>query len=568
MVNGHYSQARPVVSATAICGKPANLRPEKRVGTIQWPHRSKPHCMPQPASAADLLGAARSLLTGRGAYLVVLIIALGVSLTAVYVHGAPVPHIHDEFTYLFAGETYANFRLSNPSPPSPASFWSPHLLVEPSFASKYPPAQGLVLAIGEWFGNPLIGLLLSGVLAAIALLWALRAFVGPLPALVATIAFAGSALYLGVWIRTYMGGFVAFACASLVLGFCLRLHRHSPTKLAYLATGIGMAGLFLSRPFEGAIVCLLAALAYAGQGLRQWRADRRGVARGALIAALPLVLAFSFQAAINHAVTGSVWRMPHSEFHAQYMTQPIFIWQQPQPALKPSLALTAGEDALIEKGDWLQHVRASVSGERAAASAVGGLALPWWVLLSLPFLALLEWRLLIVLAGFPMLHALSNYLQLHFYFGPIAPVWFLSISAMFEIIRRHAALRATSAVLMILLPASLALPGFMETPSTHDYRHHHDLTEALAQRPPSLVFIHYGTSANPHLAVVYNDPLLRNHSLFVNELNPAANCAVLNAFPGRELWRAVIEEDGIQAAITEPSALCPPGSDTVRPETK
>jgi hypothetical protein len=498
-----------------------------------------------------------ALIAGRAAYALVLAVAVAVTALAVAVHGAPVPHIHDEFTYLFAGETYANFRLAFPSPPSPESFWSPHLLVEPTFASKYPPGQGLALAIGYWTGDPLFGLLLTGIVAAITLLWALRAVVGPIPALVTALCFAGSALFLGVWIRTYMGGMVAFSGAALVLGSCLRMHRHTPTRLAYLALGIGTAALFLSRPFEGAIVCILAGILYANHALRQFRNDSRRVATGVLIATLPLLLAFGFQAAVNHAVTGSAWRMPHPEFHAQYMTQPIFIWQEAQPARKPSPAVAEAEQVLMASGGWAEHIRESLSGAFIAASAVSSPWLPWLILLSLPFLALLEWRLLVVLAGFPLLHALSNYLELHFYFGPIAPIWFLAIATMFEYLATRLRQRGVAAALMLLALACLVGPGLHEAPSTHGYRHHHDLKRALAQRAPSLVFVRYGATANPHLAIVYNDPALRNHTLFVNELDESANCTVLANFGGREVWRVAVEDAGMQAAMVEPGELCP-----------
>ena len=498
-----------------------------------------------------------AVTAGRAAYLLLLLAAAAVSVLAVVVHGPPVPHIHDEFTYLFAGETYSSFRLAYPSPPSPESFWSPHLLVEPTFASKYPPGQGLALAIGYRLGDPLIGLLLSGIVAAITLLWALRAVVSPLPALVCALCFAGSALFLGVWIRTYMGGMVAFSGAALVLGGCLRVHRHLPNRLTWLALGTGAAVLFLSRPFEGAIVCVLAGILYANHALRQFSNDPRRVAAGALIGLLPLLLAFGFQAAVNQAVTGSAWRMPHPEFHAQYMTQPIFIWQEAQPARKPSPAVAAGEQVLMASGGWAGHIRASLSGAFIAASAVSGPFLPWLVLLSLPFLALLEWRLLLILAGFPMLHALSNYLELHFYFGPIAPIWFLSIAASFEYLAKHVRHRWASPALMCLVLAGLVTPGLLEAPSTHPWRHHHDLELALAQRPPNLVFVRYGASANPHLAIVYNDPALRNHTLFVNELDQNSNCTVLANFGGREVWRVVVEDAGMQAAMVAPDELCP-----------
>lgn len=521
--------------------------------------------MQQSSPGDGLITAGNRWLDGRGSYLLVLLLAAAASLLAVAIHGAPVPHIHDEFTYLFAGQTYAGLQLANPSPPSPESFWSPHLLVEPTFASKYPPAQGMFLAVGYWLGDPLIGLLLSGLVAALALHWALRAVVAPVAALATLAAFSFSALYLGAWVRTYMGGLVAFACAALVIGFFLRLRRHRATATAWAALGVGAAGLFLSRPFEGAIVCLLTGLAYLPAVRHSWRGYPVAFRRGAVIAFAPLALAFGLQVNLNQAVTGSPWRMPHAEFQAQYMNQPIFIWQSPQPARKPSELLAAAESALLAQGNWRAHVAQSFDGMRAAAAEVGGLPLPWWIFLGLAFLAWLEWRLLAVLSGFPLLHALSNYLQLHFYFAPVAPIWFLAIGAMLHAVAQPARLRIAAATLTILVPATLALPGLLERPSTHAYRHRHDLLQALSQRPPNLAFVRYDASANPHLAIVYNDPRLRNHTLLVNDLDAAANCRVLAAFPGREIWRVTIEEAGMTAGKVAATDLCTGAAGAARP---
>ena len=214
--------------------------------------------IPVPSATLSLL----KLYAGRTSLWFVLIPALSFVLNiGIALHrGIPRLLIHDEFSYVLAGDTFAHGRLTNPTPEYYEHFETPQELVRPTRMSKYPPGQGLFIALGQVLtGMPIVGIWISTAAACGASYWMLLGFVSRPWAMVGGMMAAFSPALLN-WSQVYWGGCVAVLGGALLLGGWGRLMARSAAPLPRRALiagsvtmSIGLAILANSRPYEGTV---------------------------------------------------------------------------------------------------------------------------------------------------------------------------------------------------------------------------------------------------------------------------------------------------------------------------
>ena len=272
----------------------------------------------------------------RGVLLVIAVALAGRALL-LPVLGVPQPRINDEYSNLLMADTFSHYRITNPTPPAWQHFETFHVNLTPTYHSKYPVAQGVVLAFGKVvFHQPWIGVYLSTAVLCGAICWTLQAFMPPgwalLGGLLATVRLA----LFSYWMNSYWGGSLAALGGALTVGAVVRLFEPQRTKRNrwLLASLFALALLILanSRPYEG-LAFSLPLVAYFGY--HAMRATLRGqtTLRSTLLPVTVIGLAgLSLLACYNKRTTGDPLLLPHLLNERTYSPLPLFLWQSAKAA--------------------------------------------------------------------------------------------------------------------------------------------------------------------------------------------------------------------------------------------
>lgn len=483
----------------------------------------------------------------------VICVALITFAVAAAIGPRPQPLFHDEFSYLLAADTFARGRLANPIPPAWEHFESFQVLLQPSYASKYPPGQGMALALGLMLtGDALIGVWLAGAAASLGAWWLVRAIGSRKSALASGLLVATHPLIME-WSRCYWGGTIAMAGGCLLLGGALRwIHR--PSIGAGLTTGLGLAVLANSRPFEGAMVSMAigVVLVFRLASMGRWREQLPAAAT--MLAVLGACA--TWLGAYNHAVTGNAINFPYVEYERQYAVTPalMFLPAPREPVFRVPVMREYYTD--WERPQYLRH--------RSWSTLPAVLAEKLWkyaqALFRSPLLALVmlaglwtgrrSWagRMVIaacvagILAGISGLWAHSHYL---------APAMgALVILAIFGVRAMGAWSNVAAGVVIATQVAATA--WWLVQLSRHgddgfQYRRAELIEELKSLGGRHLVLVRNDPGAWIHMDWVYNgaDPA-SEVVLFGRDLGAERNGALLRAYPGRELWGVTIGRDGAQ----------------------
>ena len=287
-----------------------------------------------------VLGTARRR---RLAILLVFLTALIGRIAMLNTNPLPQPRVADEFGYLLAADTYSHFRLTNPTLPFWHHFETIHQFVIPTYMAKFPPAQGLVLALGVLiFHSAAIAVILSSAAMAAALCWQLQDMMPPVWAFWGGLLAAIRISTISYWSDSYWGGSVAAFAGCVLLGSVSRWAKRPAMPIALLAA-VATVLVVANRPFEGTLL-VLGSVAYLAWNRRRTLLavfNRRTVVPFAGV----IVLAAAAAGINNYVVTGHIALLPYAWHGQQYSITPALLVQKAPASAK----------VYRNNGQWLIH---------------------------------------------------------------------------------------------------------------------------------------------------------------------------------------------------------------------
>jgi hypothetical protein len=477
----------------------------------------------------------------------------------------PEPQVRDEFSYLLAADTFAHGRLTNPTHPLWVHFESFHIIHQPTYASKYPPGQGLMLAAGQVLGgHPIVGVWISTALACAAICWMLLAWLPPWWAVLGGLFSALNPIILLHWGQNYWGGAVAVSGGALVFGALRRIMRRPCVRDALLM-GLGLAVLANSRPYEGLLVSLpVALLLLISMAGKNGPTIQISIRRIVLPIIGVLTLTGALMAYYNWRVTGEPLRMPYQVHEATYSVAPVFLWQDKWP--EPLYRHKFMRDGAIN--DLLRYTE-----RRAAASR--WILYPWShgrlrhhpypLLLTVP-LVLLAWILKDPWSRFALLTCavlaagliVETFFFTHYAAPMIALIFALMLQAMRQLrvwrwrIRQTGRLMVWTILLICVVSFAAA---FVQQIWVRRSAQISPRARILAQLNEAggghLVLVRYGPQALLNEDWVHNDADIDGAKVvWAKEMDSEQNRKLLGYFKDRRVWLVEVDQNQSPPKLT------------------
>lgn len=461
--------------------------------------------------------------------------------------GIPLPEIHDEFSYLLAGDTFASGRLANPTHPHWEHFETFHVLQQPTYVSKYPPGQGLVLALGQaLFGHPIAGVWLGIGFLCGAMFWMLG---GWLPLRWAALGAFLVLVQVGLvsdWAQSYWGGAVAATGGALLFGGMRRLVER-PALSAGIATGLGLGILALTRPLEGLLASLPALCVLAVYLVRSKQGARRELLRRGVLPAVGLgVLAIGFLGYYNWRTTGVPTRPAYVEYNKQYGTTSLLGWRdREKPEYRHPRIERFYDTYVSASADRVRHgflQTLPLKSLRLAAFFLGPAVI---ALVMLPRALKDRWLLFAFVTTLPVLgFVLTTNQAFPHYLAPVAPlVFLLVVGSLREIHWFFGNLRLVSAIIgAVVLVVSIQTVWKLRGQEGLFPREREQITKILREHPGvDLVLIDYEEGHEKRFDVhdefVYNGANIDEAPIvWARYMGPREAADLVQYFSDRNAW--------------------------------
>jgi hypothetical protein len=464
------------------------------------------------------------------------------------------PNLHDDFANLLIADTLLHGRLTNPTPPSHELLQTFHVVVEPTYAGKFPIGTGAFLALGQLlFGAWHTGVWIAAGIACASLTWMLLAELPLRWAWTFGMFAALHPMWQTGWSQEYTHGWLAITAMSLVLGGLLRMRR-SGVELKWsdpLAVACGLVMGIFSRPFETAILSLALGAWIAWGLVRQGALTRSSFWTAIAPGSLVLLLGFGLQGTINRSVTGSWLKLPYQLHEEQYGVAPVFIWQKPH---EPTLGHRFAEQSQFHRGWSMESYSASASWSGYVGlmgNRVWHIMKHWgWILAIAPLAVLVAPRqrakygmvLVAALAALGIINGVPWFFPT--YVAPLIPVAVLLTAV---IVRRGShqrhkmvmiglLLMQTAGLVMATRSMVLAASKDHASPSSWFVRRADAESDLLNRKGNHLVIVRYASGHDCHHEWVFNRANPAEARIVWARWDPTLIDQLLIDYPNRSVW--------------------------------